>query len=408
MIFWIVAGTLSLVVCGLLALALLRNRSDQEPPAAYDLRVYRDQLKEVDRDLARGVIGSEDAERASAEISRRILNADAQLQDAAENGSQPRSLALGLAVALAACIAGGGVGLYLVIGAPGYSDMPLQTRIDDSKELHATRLSQADFEAQLPVSPRPEPDGDYAALITKLREAVAKNPDDLQGLTLLVRNEANLGNAKAAYTAQGEILRIKGDTVTVDDYLMHAELMINAAQGYVSPEAEESLFKAMSLSPRNKVARYYWGLMLMQNERPDLAFRMWEQLLREGPADAPWIGPIRGRIQELAWRAGVNYQLPPEGPAPKGPSASDVDAASEMTAEERQDMIQGMVTQLSERLATEGGTPQEWARLIGAYAVLGDMDQASAIWAEAQTVFAQAPDALAIVRTGAQRAGLVE
>jgi len=57
-------------------------------------------------------------------------------------------------------------------------------------------------------------------------------------------------------------------------------------------------------------------------------------------------------------------------------------------------------------LATEGGTPQEWARLIGAYGVLGDRARAEAIWNEAQSVFANVPDALEIVRMGGAQAGL--
>jgi cytochrome c-type biogenesis protein CcmH len=65
-----------------------------------------------------------------------------------------------------------------------------------------------------------------------------------------------------------------------------------------------------------------------------------------------------------------------------------------------------MVDQLSDRLATEGGTPQEWARLIGAYGVMGNSERAQVIWDEAQQVFANVPEALEIVRAGAVQAGL--
>ena len=56
MLFWIIALALSLMCAAILARAILRGRPGDAPPAAYDLKVYRDQLKEVDRDLARGVI----------------------------------------------------------------------------------------------------------------------------------------------------------------------------------------------------------------------------------------------------------------------------------------------------------------------------------------------------------------
>ena len=78
--FWIIIGSLALGVGAVLALALLRGRKGDVPPAAYDLQVYRDQLKEVDRDLARGVIAPAEAERVRTEVSRRVLAADAELQ----------------------------------------------------------------------------------------------------------------------------------------------------------------------------------------------------------------------------------------------------------------------------------------------------------------------------------------
>ena len=105
MLFWIIIGVLALAVAGLLAVALVRARREAEHPAAFDLRVYRDQLKEVDRDLARGVIGKDDAERLRAEISRRILAADTQLKAAETAGDQPegasRAVAVGSGVVLA-------------------------------------------------------------------------------------------------------------------------------------------------------------------------------------------------------------------------------------------------------------------------------------------------------------------
>ena len=79
-----------------------------------------------------------------------------------------------------------------------------------------------------------------------------------------------------------------------------------------------------------------------------------------------------------------------------------------MTPEERQQMIRGMVEGLSQRLATEGGTAQEWARLIGAYGVLGETGKARQIWAEARETFAGRAQALEVLRAAAARAGVAE
>jgi len=73
---------------------------------------------------------------------------------------------------------------------------------------------------------------------------------------------------------------------------------------------------------------------------------------------------------------------------------------------ERMEMIEGMVGGLAERLATEGGPLPDWARLIQAYGVLGRLDAAAAVYAEAQLVFADDQTALDTLASAADRAGL--
>ena len=88
--------------------------------------------------------------------------------------------------------------------------------------------------------------------------------------------------------------------------------------------------------------------------------------------------------------------------------ADAVAAAQDMSDEDRNAMIQGMVDRLADRLATEGGTPEEWARLITALGVLGQTDRAKAIWTEAKAVFADQPAALDVLTAAALQAGLSE
>ena len=68
-------GLTSLAV-GLLLLPLLARQHQPRSREAYNLAVYRDQLAEIDRDLARGLLTAEQAETARAEIGRRILALD--------------------------------------------------------------------------------------------------------------------------------------------------------------------------------------------------------------------------------------------------------------------------------------------------------------------------------------------
>jgi cytochrome c-type biogenesis protein CcmH len=289
----------------------------------------------------------------------------------------------------------------------------LADRIKNAEDRRANRPSQATAEAGLPPRPvDPSHDENYVALVDKLRATVAQRPDDVQGHMLLAQSESNLGNFGAAHVAQRTAIDLKGANASIADLTDYADMMVLAAGGYVSPEAESVLRAVLARDAGNGPARYYMGLTMLQTGRPDVAFRVWDQLLRIGPADAPWIAPIKDQIVETASSAGINYQIPTigngAGPALRGPSADDIDAAGEMSGAERIEMIEGMVAGLSDRLATQGGPPEEWAQLIGALGVLGRRDQAAAIYANAIDVFGDNPSAMDLLTRAGQRAGVAE
>ncbi|MDA7963331.1 c-type cytochrome biogenesis protein CcmI [Ruegeria sp.] len=406
MTFSVLIFLIALLITGFLGFSMLRGRRGGQPAAAYDLEVYREQLASVDRDLARGVIGEGDAERVRTEISRRILAADAQMRgEAAAAG--PSRVVTGIALlGMAVLLIGGALWMYRQMGAAGFPDMPLSARLELAEELRESRPSQAEAEALAPPVQTPELEDNYAALLTQLRDTVAERPDDLQGHSLLAQHETNAGNFKAGYTAQQRVIDLSGDAAPAAAYADLGEMMILAAGGYISPEAEAALRQALEQDPSLGPARYYWGQMLAQIGRPDLAYRMWADTLRDSPPGAPWVQAIRGQIDDLAFRAGV-FNAPSLSTAP-GPSDEDMQAAADLTPEERQEMIQGMVDQLSDRLATEGGAPEEWARLIAALGVLGQAERAIAIRDEAMTVFADNTAALQIIDAAALQAGIAQ
>ena len=410
MTFWLITIALALGSCALLALALWRGHLGARPAAEFDLRVYRDQLSEVERDIERGVIKGDDAERVLTEISRRILTADKALQDESVDVRSPKAARFVAIGGLAAVLIGGSFALYRDLGAPGYGDLSLSTRIEAAADARASRPDQATAEASLPPFViAPDTPKTYAELIVKLREAVEKRPADLQGATLLATHEMRLGNAVAAHAAQAAVIRLKGAAVSAEDYATYADMLIIAAGGYVSPEAEGALARVLRFDPENGVARYYSGLMMMQVGRPDVAFRAWAQLLQDSGGNEGWVVPIREQIEDLAFRAGVKYELAPSKDTPlTGPSVEDIENAETMSEEERTEMIRGMVDRLSDRLATTGGSAEEWARLIGALGVLGEADQAALIWQNAKDVFADRPDDLAIVRGAARQLGITQ
>lgn len=405
-LFWGVAAALVLAVSGLLVAALMRGGDGGV--ADHDLRVYRDQLAEVERDLARGVISVDEAARLRTEIGRRVLAADTAARGPSQAAAGPGRGVLAGVIGLTVLAVGGG--LYLVRGAPGAGDVPMAFRLAEADRARATRPTQDEAErlaaATLPPAPTPA-DPRHAELLDRLRQVMTERPNDLQGQELLARNEALMGNHAAAARAQAMVVALKGPVATANDLAMQAELMISAAGGLITPQAESVLAAALAKDSQNGTARYYSGLMFVQVGRPDMAFRFWAPLWESSAPTDPWVEPLRNQLPDLAWLAGQHrYEMPPLRTALPGPDAAAVEAAKDMTPENRQAMIRTMVDGLMARLASEGGSAAEWARLIRALGVLGDTERARAIHAEALGRFAGRTADLAEITAAATEAGL--
>ena len=398
MTFTVFAIGLSIVLGALVVLPMLRARGQITDTQQSDVAVYKDQLKELDADVARGTVSPEDAESSRNEISRRLLSAAdaAPKKTVAHDGRSSRVAALTVIAAFTV----GTAGIYLMLGSPGTPDMPLASR-----SVAPDKLTQAEAEARaadIIAGQVREPDPRTAELIGQLREVLEGRPNDTDGLKLLSNSLASHGKYVEARQITDRVIGILGDAATPDDYTTQAELMIFAAGGYVSQEAQQTLARVLQADLTNRRARYYSGLALAQNNRPRLAMNIWGALLDEGGPHEPWKEPIRAQVAALAESTG----LPLPQSMLRGPTAEDVEGAAEMSDTDRTEMIRGMVENLAERLAAEGGDPSEWARLITSLGVLGETERATAIYEEAQDTFAGNPGAIAAIEAAAAQAGL--
>jgi cytochrome c-type biogenesis protein CcmH len=398
MIFWLVCAVLTLVVMVMIVTPLLRPKAvgDDNP----DIAIYRAQLSEIDRDLERDLLAPDEAERARTEIARRLLaaNKEARPEESATAPTRAVPLAIGLVAAALS------FGIYWSLGTPGYGDLPLQARIDASDEMRANRPAQAALEAAAPAPPPVDLPEDYVTAINQLRIIAPTLPENLEAWERLTFHEVELRNYAGAATAQEQVIAIKGDTALVSDYQRLLDLMVVAAGGLISPEAEQLVRDILDRDSQNTAARYYLGAMYNQTDRPDLALRIWREIIETGDPNNFHIASARSQVSDAAFRAGVEYAVPEA----RGPSFEQMDAASDMSAEDREAMIGNMVAGLAQRLATEGGPAQDWARLIRAYGVLGDLEAARTVWTEAQQVFVSSMRGMEILTTAAQDAGVLE
>ena len=403
---FIIFGLICLALAALAVLAVVapmwRGRADAGAVET-DMDIYRDQLSEVDRDLARGVLDEAEAERTRVEISRRLLNADATARAAASDA--PRALSRGLAAVLALGLIGAAGAAYWSLGAPGYGDVPRAERLAIGEERRATRPGQLEAEATAPIPDTlAQFDIPTQDLIRERRATTFEQPQNLEAWAVLAQTEAAIGQYHRATRAQEKVVFLLGDDAANEDFQRLLDLMVASTQGYVSPEAEAVALTILRTDPDNIPAIYYAGLMYAQNDRPDRAFALWQRVIDEGTPGTLHYDFTAGRIESVAQQLGVSYALPER----RGPSAEDLAAAEDMAPEDRRAMIQGMVGQLADRLANEGGPPQDWARLISSLMVLGEEDSARTFLAEAELAFGGDVQAVTLIRRAAAEAGLTE
>ena len=355
-------------------LAVLWPLSRRNPlPSGSDLAVYRDQLDEIARDRAAGLIGAPEAEAARIEVSRRLLAAaDAAPTAKPAAGARFRRRAAALAALIFLPLGAGS--LYLALGSPDLPDQPQAARRDDGAGERS-----------------------LAELVQRVEQHLEQNPDDGRGWEVLGPVYMRLGRYDDAVQARRNALRLLGPSAERETDL--GEALSAAANGIVTAEAREAFDRSLALEPDGVRARYFIGLAAEQDGHPDKAAATWRALLDRAPPGAAWAEFVRESLARVdpkaAEEAAAKEAAEANSAAPQpGPSAAEMQAAAGMTAEQRETMVRGMVARLAERLKQDGSDLDGWLRLLRAYMVLGDHDQARAAATDARRALASDPDKL--------------
>jgi cytochrome c-type biogenesis protein CcmH len=322
-----------------------------------DVEVYRDQLDEIGRDRAAGLIGEGEAEAARIEVSRRLLAAADTGVSLPEGGSSWRRRATALVALVLLPI--GVTGLYAVLGSPDLPGQPQAARGETPPEQRS-----------------------LAELVGRVEAHLEANPQDGRGWEVIGPVYMRLGRYDDAVKARRNALRLLGPNGTREADL--GEALTGAANGVITAEAKSAFERALSLNPDDFRVRYFLGLAAEQDGRPKEAAELWRTLLATAPAGAPWISFVR---ESLA-------RVEPDAVPRRGPSADDIAAASELSPEQRAAMVRGMVERLAERLKSDGSDVEGWQRLVRAYMVLGDRDRARAAAGDARRALAEEPEKL--------------
>ncbi|MBL8630502.1 MAG: c-type cytochrome biogenesis protein CcmI [Rhodospirillaceae bacterium] len=378
---WALLAGLALLVVAALVWPLVRDAAtpDEGPR---DVVVLKDQLAEIDRDLARGVINTTEADALKLEIQRRLLAAARRpLVTVWREGAGLRSALTALLAVAVPLIA---FAIYMNLGAPTLKPV-----------VAATPEAQSAQEAQM------------AGLVEQLAQRMAADPDNIEGWSLLARSYRQMERYEDALEAGRHVLSL--NPPGAEPYANFGEMLVTVADGNVSADAQAAFLTALQRDRAEPRARFYLGLAAAQKGDAQSAIAIWRDLTADAPKDAPWLEMVRGQMFQVAQSAAVmpmNVEpkhpldvlktdakaapVPvPSAPAPKAATTAsvpasdpeditspDVSAIKEQFSAENLAQIQAMVGALAGRLENDPSDFNGWMMLGRSYMVLRNADGA--------------------------------
>jgi cytochrome c-type biogenesis protein CcmH len=367
MLIWIVFALITGV--SVLAVLMPLTRRSARPVASADSRaMYDAQIGDIARDLDRGLISEADAVLARAEVARRLIRADSE-QDAAvdavsEATYRRRRAASAIILSTIPLVA---LSLYGAKGSPNLPAQPL-----------AARLSA------------PPGQMDMAVALARVENHLQLNPTDGRGWEILAPIYLRTGRYDDAARAYANAAIHLGPTM--ERMVDVGEARVLAASGVVTTDARAAFEEAKKLAPLSPKGRFYLAIAREQDGDKAGAVDDLKALLASAPPGAEWAPMIAERIARI------------ERPADAVPAGGE--AIASLPPSDRLAAIRGMVEGLSTRLAAQGGSPEEWSRLVRARAVLGEKALAVEALARARVGLSADAAGLAMVEAAAREAGV--
>ena len=352
---WALMAAIVVAVLAVVLWPVVRTPRVAKDRADYDMEVFQDQLKEIERDVTRGVLTDAEAASARIEIQRRILAAGRTAAETHQTSTRGKRLALAGGVAVLVPVLA--LGIYLSVGEPGLAT--------DDVDM-----------ASAPI----DVDSEKERVVMRLADKVEADPTNVESLALLARSYRELRAWENAAKAYEKLSTLRPDA---DTFASLGEMLTAQAEGHVTQEAHDALMKALELDRDEVRSRFYLGLEQAQQNNPREALAIWRDLTGSAPQDAPWLPMVRQQMASIAQSAGI----PPMGVEPRHPlslatataaapaAQASAPAADSFPPEQRQ-MIEGMVGGLAARLEQNPNDFKGWMMLGRSYTVLQKTDDA--------------------------------
>jgi cytochrome c-type biogenesis protein CcmH len=293
--FWIVAALLIVAALAFVLVPLLRGRAGAGPSVREaNLAVLRGQRKDIETDVALGLLPKDAREAALAELAAR---ADEDLAAAEASASAPAGKPWIAAAAYAIAAPALAVGLYLWVGVPGATD---------PKVMAAATAQPGDHQIE--------------EMVTLLEQKMKERPDDVQGWMLLARSYAATGKMPKALEAYAHLAKIAPqDASVLADY---ADALALSRGRNLSGEPFELVKRALAADPRHTKALALAGTAMLNSGDFAASLGYWERLQAAVPPGSEDESEVRAIIEDVRGRAAAaGKPLPPPKPGAAAPKA---------------------------------------------------------------------------------------
>jgi len=335
--FFIVMGVLIALGLAFVLPALVKQRGedDKTSRAQANVMIYRDQLNELDADLANGTLNAEQHTVGRRELEKRALEDTL----AAVNDITPMRPGRGrwAPVALAVLIPVAAVGLYLKVGTPE-AIAPLASSSTDPA---ASASAQGG-------SPHSTSFDSIRVMADKLAASLKSKPDDGAGWAMLARSYNVLGRfaeASDAYARAEKLLPPDAQLLTD-----HADALAMSQGQKLDGEPLAMLQRALKIDPANLKAQALMGTAAFDRKDYKGAIAYWEKVVQTAPADSEFTQSLQSSLGEA--RALAEGRTPPAALPNIMPAVAEAAAPAAVSGGQVSGQVSGQV-KLAPALATK-------------------------------------------------------
>ena len=273
-IFWGIAAAFIVVALALVLPPLFRRKP--APPKIgrrnINVAVYRDQLREIEADLANGLLPEDQFNQAKVELEARLA------QDAVDTvETQPVSKrSWRLAMVLAVLIPLAAVAAYLQLGDPG----------------------------AIRVGPAQNVSKGVQEMVQQVEDQAAANPDNTQNWIMLANAYTRLHDWPKAIHAFDNLLRLEPGNADVWSH--YAEALAMANHGVLDGKPVEMVKKSLEIDNENVKALELAGVYAYQHRQFKDAVKYWKQVVALAPRGTRYSTQVQAALNKAEQLAGEN------------------------------------------------------------------------------------------------------